>query len=380
MGVRRSGKRPCLATALSIAAGVLIVAGVAGEAQPVMAQTVSNEGAKKDPAEARKDVISGVKAYEKGKMDEAIALLSKGLKSGGLPSADTAKALYYRGLANRRSGRPAQAISDLTSSVWLKDGLSEEERKSALENRSAAYAEAGLKDPGIGDIRVGGGAGGSQAAAGSGAPSGSSTATSTYSTSANSGGTFSGVGNFFSGLFGGGSSASASTSDNEEAAAAAAPASGSSGLETASTQPAASPQPAAAASVSAWNSETHAAQKSAPAQVSQDWSTSARPVTRTAAVPPAAPAKPKTSAAKGRYEVQVAAVRSRDEAERLAHDIMQQHGNVLGSRVAEVQETVFGNMGTFYKVSVGPFASANDTAGVCKALKAGGYDCMVAKN
>lgn len=72
-------------------------------------------------------------------------------------------------------------------------------------------------------------------------------------------------------------------------------------------------------------------------------------------------------------------MRSRDEAERLAREVSQKHASVLGSRVPEIKETVFGNMGTFYRISIGPFAKA-DTAGVCKSLKAGGYDCMVAKN
>lgn len=355
-----------LATALSIAAGVLIVAGVS--ALPTLAQTVSGERAKKDPADARKDVISGVKAFEKGKLDEAIALLTKGLKSGGLPSADTAKALYYRGLANRRSGRPAQAISDLTSSVWLKDGLSEDERKTALENRSAAYAEAGLKDPGMADPASGGKASGpAQVASKTGSSSSSSSSTSSSSSSGSSGGPLSGVGNFFSGLFGSGSSpAQASTGDA---------AAETTGLETASTGAS-----APAASVSAWNSTT---QKQAPAKAapSQQWEAAATPVKQAAARSEAAPAAPagqkKTT---GRYEVQVAAVRSREEAERLALDVTRKHASVLGSRVAEIEETVFGNMGTFYRVSIGPFAKAGDTTSICKALKAGGYDCMVAKN
>ena len=44
------------------------------------------------------------------------------LQSGGLPSSKMARALHYRGLAYKKSGKPAQAIADLTSALWLKGG------------------------------------------------------------------------------------------------------------------------------------------------------------------------------------------------------------------------------------------------------------------
>lgn len=359
----RSGGGVACLTALSIAGAVLIVTG-GPVPPPVLAQTVVDNGAaKKDPAEARKDVISGVKAYEKGKMAEAIELLSKGLRSGGLAPADTAKALYYRGLANRKSGHPAQAISDLTSAVWLKDGLSEVERKQAMEARSAAYSEAGLQDPGMTDAR-------SQVAANSGSSNPSSSTSSSPSTSSSGSSTsnpLAGVGNFFSGLFGGGSSSSANAATETAAA------SDNSALETASTGP-------GAVSVSAWNSTTQAAPATgaatAKAAPSQQWDTAARPTTGQS---PGTSARSK-SLKKGRFEVQVAAVRSREDAERLARDVKQKYASLLSARVPEIEETVFGNMGTFYRVSIGPFAKADDTASLCQALKTGGYDCMVAKN
>lgn len=356
----RSGGGVARLTALSIAGAVLIVTG-GPMAPPVLAQTVADNGAaKKDPAEARKDVISGVKAYEKGKMAEAIELLSKGLRSGGLAPADTAKALYYRGLANRKSGHPAQAISDLTSAVWLKDGLSEAERKQAMEARSAAYSEAGLQDPGITDAR-------SEVAASSGSSTSSTSSSSSSSVSGTSSNPLAGVGSFFSGLFGGASSSSA------DAATETAAAPDNSALETASTGP-------AAVSVSAWNSTTKAAPAkggaTAKAAPSQQWDTAARSTTGQSA----ATSGPSKSLKKGRFEVQVAAVRSREDAERLARDVKQKYASLLSARIPEIEETVFGNMGTFYRVSIGPFAKADDTASLCQALKTGGYDCMVAKN
>ena len=81
----------------------------------------------------------------------------------------------------------------------------------------------------------------------------------------------------------------------------------------------------------------------------------------------------------GAYKLQVAAVRSRDAAEQLVAQLSSKHAAQIGTRTPNITETVFGNMGTFYQVNVGPFASQNDTSRVCKALKADGFDCLVVK-
>ena len=60
--------------------------------------------------------------------------------------ADGRALLYYRGLAFRKMGKPGFAISDLTSALWLKNGLSEAERADATKMRALAYHEAGISD------------------------------------------------------------------------------------------------------------------------------------------------------------------------------------------------------------------------------------------
>ena len=75
----------------------------------------------------------------------AVASLSTALQ-GRLPSNQTARALYYRGLAYRKQGMPGQATSDLTSALQQKDGLSDAERTDAEFNRVAASREAGLPE------------------------------------------------------------------------------------------------------------------------------------------------------------------------------------------------------------------------------------------
>ena len=50
---------------------------------------------------------------------------------------------------------------------------------------------------------------------------------------------------------------------------------------------------------------------------------------------------------------------------------------MIGPHKLEVDETVFGNMGTFYRVRIGPFAAAGELKDVCDQLRTKGYDCLV---
>ena len=67
----------------------------------------------------------------------------------------------------------------------------------------------------------------------------------------------------------------------------------------------------------------------------------------------------------------------REEADRLAQTVMTNHGSELGGAAAEVDETVIGNMGTFYRVRLGPYANATEPRKLCTSLKPQGYDCQV---
>ena len=63
-----------------------------------------------------------------------------------MPPPQMARALYHRGVAYRKANKPAQAISDLTSALWLKNGLQDADRQDAVKQRADAYREAGLPD------------------------------------------------------------------------------------------------------------------------------------------------------------------------------------------------------------------------------------------
>ena len=83
---------------------------------------------------------------------------------------------------------------------------------------------------------------------------------------------------------------------------------------------------------------------------------------------------------KGKYKIHIAAVRSRAEAEALAQKLASQNGTALKNRTPVVDEAVIGSMGTFYRVRVGSYATADEPRGVCNTLRTSGFDCLVVTN
>jgi cell division septation protein DedD len=79
----------------------------------------------------------------------------------------------------------------------------------------------------------------------------------------------------------------------------------------------------------------------------------------------------------GRFSVQLAMVRSQNEAATLAAKVKRDYAAAFPSREPEIDQTVVGNMGAFYRVRVGPFATQNEGQQVCAKLKGSGLDCMV---
>lgn len=393
------------------------------------------KGPKLDAAAAQGEVENGINALGQGRLDAAVSSLSTALSAGSLPSAQTARALYYRGVAYRRQSKPAQAISDLTNALWIKAGLTEEQRADALQQRSGAYREAGLPDqadpPGArtAGMAKAGSASTPFAAVAPPAPTGSST-----SLSGSGGG-------FFSSLFGGGTSnppapaAAAApkaapvpaTTASIAPRTAAAPATGTAAASSDGTRPATrmvpiyssgsslpmgfqdvgdtvrhvevsttarapQPQPAtpAVAVAKSWENATKVKQGPAAATRAPARDTppaAGPPAAVAAAVPPPPAAVPKGKAAagavppaSGSIRIQVAAVRSAEEAKGVSTRLQSQFGQELGGRAPVVDQVSAGNFGMFYRVQVGPYASVRDTEGLCAKLKSGGLDCRVVGN
>lgn len=345
--------------AVVLAVGLLAGSAVATAAKGKSEATKSGQAAQ----EAERTIETGIAALEAGKADLAVQELSSAITGGKISQSALARALYYRGMAYRKQGKPAQAIADLTSALWIKNGLNGEQRANALANRAGAYRDAGLKDQAEADEkRVAAGAAASQAQTARTAAA-SSPSQQAVAPSASSGG----LGGFFNSLFGSSPAAQEPVSQ---------------GFATSVTPPEASGRTAArsapAASVSAWSTQ---ANPSAPG-----WkdSTEVRRIDRSAGTPETTgstkasvtKAVARTEVPAGRYHVQVAAVRSRQEAQAVAAKLKAIRA-AGAERDAAIEEAVVGNMGTLYRVRLGPFASAGEVQNLCPSLRKAGLDCLV---
>jgi tetratricopeptide (TPR) repeat protein len=337
---------------------------------------------------------AGIKAYGAGKNEEALRAFEAAMR-GGLPSSQMPRMLYYRGLTFRKLGKPGFAVSDLTSALWLKNGLSEAERADAIKARALAYNEAGVGDvppvpqssyaeapalPGQSNTAPApqtAMAGGAAAPAASNAPAAPTPASSSG-----------GVSGFFSSLFGGGSSSEEKPAEAPSSTASisnAPPPGDSSGwggtTEVSSADAAPPPQRAPeiaspfVTQVAAAEQPTSSASNAAPVAARPTKTQVAAAEQPSASALDAAPVA--RSAPSGKFRLQVAAVRSRSEAEALAGLVVGRHSEQLGGRQPEVDETVIGSMGTFYRVRLGPYANAKEPEQLCVALRSDGFDCLV---
>jgi SPOR domain len=310
---------------------------------------------KVDPAAAERMIDSGIKLLQAGKVEPAIQTFSGAIAGGGLPPAQMARAMYQRGVAYRKANKPALAISDLTSALWLKGGLQDADRSDAVLQRTQAYREAGLPDQTGDDGRPAGAV--TKAARGSDGSSGGRASAAPVATaslapdgvpvqaaSASSGG-------FFANLFGGG-------------AAKAAPS---------------APQVAAPvqAATSGWSSAvTASARPSAPSGLKSASAAPAAAAVVASVAPPAADVASTKAGAAGSFHARIALVRSQPEADAVATRLTTQYGAAIGGLRPDISQAQFGGMGAFYQVRVGPFANAADAKTLCGKLKGSGLDCV----
>jgi len=331
-----------------------LVAGLLAVSLPTAVFAAGNDG----PADSAKSsqlvqqiFDGGIKAYGVGKYEEAMRAFEAAIRTG-MPSQQMPRVLYYRGLTFRKLGKPGFAVSDLTSALWLKGGLSEAERADAIKNRALAYHESGVSEvpplpksayaeapamPGQSD-------GGAQVAM-----TNHAAAPAAPAASSSSGG---GITGFFSNLFGGGSSSESADSAPSSTASIASPAHSGWGAST-EVIPSATAASAGPAVGSAFVTQVAAMGESSGS-------------TRQSSV-----------AGSGGITLQVASVRSRSEAESLAGLLVGRHGGELGGRKPSIDESVVGSMGTFYRVKLGPFSNNQESGRLCNSLRSDGFDCMV---
>ncbi|MFZ3226497.1 MAG: SPOR domain-containing protein [Xanthobacteraceae bacterium] len=117
----------------------------------------------------------------------------------------------------------------------------------------------------------------------------------------------------------------------------------------------------------------------------QDGAAPAPARTRTALARPAEPspeerAEPAPSAATGGYAVQVTSQRSEADAQAEFRTLRTKFPTQFGGREPIIRRADLGAKGVYYRALVGPFASADQAAGMCSSLKAAGGSCIVQRN
>ncbi len=299
---------------------------------------------RQDPVEAQRAIDAADKLLQGGKAEQAAQALTGTLAGGNLPPAIMARALYIRGTAYRQQSKPAQAISDLTSALWLKGGLTAEDRQAALKQRAGAYADAGLTESG--EIAAAVAPAAKEAKERPPAKSWGVVTTPTDNAAPNTTQTAEGGGNWFKNWF---NSAAPSAQANS-----APPVTAS--IDKTEAPPKVAQAPAAPRVASAWSSKTQVNAEPAPAEVR-------------ASIAPAARVERK-------YRVQLAIVRTQQEAAALAAKAKRALAGALDAREPEIDQAVLGNMGSFFRVRVGPFATVQETQAVCAKVKGTGFDCL----
>ncbi|MGH6734534.1 MAG: SPOR domain-containing protein [Methyloceanibacter sp.] len=374
---------------------------------------------------------TGADSLAAGKYDTAVRQLSATVNNENVSAGQAAKALYLRGIAYRKLGQPARAISDLGAAIWL--GLTPSDKVRALVNRGLAYKAAGLSSQGDAELALARKASSTSevdkliaedGAAAVAAADPGSFATAVVADDQSSSGES--VWSRLVPSFGGSSSspppAPPPAAPPPRAAPAPAPA---------------SPQTAAAAPSSGWDasvSDTTSEPSgggnrvsrwfgsltgdSAPAPAPAPDATAPAPAPRTTTAPPktaaappsaaswaantettkvvsegsdggggtaigrwfsrsseSAPAAPQAASA-GRYRIQLANSRSQAEAEALWKQVSRANGQ-LASAQPQIEKVDIGSFGTFYSLKFGQFGSQEEGARVCNALKRSGTDCSV---
>ncbi|MGE0766008.1 MAG: SPOR domain-containing protein [Hyphomicrobiaceae bacterium] len=336
-------------------------------------KTAAKTAAQSVDAEAALDKAR--RALTDGKAQTAQQLADAVLLSPKKDTRSTARALAIRGEAHLQQGRAVEAIADLDSALWLKGGLAGQERESATAARAKAMQSSGIangppsrpetaraetthgassawnnrvtvapavptrqKESADRPVKTSASAGTARAALASSPAAEGSWSTAPRPVQQDASETTSGGGGitgFFSNLFGGGQS------------------SGAPPETTGAVGP--TPRP-----------KMPAISSSEPQRIT--------PAPRAHRANPQSKAAP---AGAGAYKLQLAAVRSKTEAEAMAAKVRREDAALVGKRTVEIVEDVYGNMGRFYRVRIGSFSDVKQASTVCASLRSRQMDCVV---
>ncbi|WP_141693802.1 SPOR domain-containing protein [Methyloligella halotolerans] len=313
-------------------------------------------------------VDAGAAELRAGQYQSAVQRLTAALGDESLSSREAALALYYRGLANRKLGRHAQAIADLGNGIFL--GLPSTDRVAAQVERGYAFRDLGLAEESQRELAYAQKAAPSQTARLSkqGGVDVREVATGTQQVA---------VGGFWDRMspFGGTTGT---------------PAKGPPPSQTTTTDPAAT---------EGWSTQVATGDQAVPATPPARTAAPA-PVPQAAPAPAPAPqpeqggnaitrwfgswgnsyAEPPAETAStsegGGYRLQLAASRSEAEARQLWQKV-QSSNPALSGKTPQIEQADVGDLGTFYRLQIGPFSDKAESEKLCNDLKRSGVECFL---
>jgi cell division septation protein DedD len=90
----------------------------------------------------------------------------------------------------------------------------------------------------------------------------------------------------------------------------------------------------------------------------------------------ASPTVPVPSGGGGNYLLQLSPTRSEAEASALWKQVAKKNAQLAGLQ-PRIEKTDMGNLGTFYRLQIGPFPDKAESLKLCNALKRSGVDCFL---
>lgn len=320
---------------------------------------------------ANQQIDAGAAELRAGRYQSAIQQLTEALGDENLTSREAATVLYYRGMANRKLGRHAQAIADLGNGIFL--GLASTDRVTAQVERGFAFRDLGLAEESKRELAYAQKAAPNQASRliEQGGGNIGEIATSTQQVA---------VGGFWDRLspFGGGSAPAPAPAQTPTTTAGPGATEGwSTSVATGDqTVPASPPTPAPTPTATA-SPTPEAAQAPSPAPEPQS---SGNRLTRwfgswgnSYAEPPSQTA---STSGGGGYRLQLAASRSEAEARQLWQKVSAANPSLSG-KTPEIEKADIGDLGTFYRLQIGPFSDKAQSEKLCNDLKRSGVECFL---
>jgi tetratricopeptide (TPR) repeat protein len=332
---------------------------------------------------------AGVSSFSAGKYDTTVRQMTAVLQGDKVSPNEAAKALFFRGLAYQKLGQSTRAIADLGAAIWL--GLSPPERTAALVNRSLAYRATGLKtqaDAELASARKDDNNGQVDKLLASNGGTGADTASmGAFATEVRTDdGRRSTIASASQEKPGFGTVTSSAQTPTRTADAA-------SPSSWTTIAPEAAPSPSSGNRLTRWwgsirGSTNDSAPPPTPAPstkppvVSSAWTTQTQTESSAAGPAPgtriatASLTDPMPSAGGGNYRLQLSPTRSEAEAKELWQKVAKQNQQLAGLE-PRIEKTDMGNLGTFYRLQIGPFPDKAESLKLCNALKRSGVDCFL---